>query len=217
MITLLIILAFSTIVVYLSFLLKITENEDYSINITVARDKRYILPMCFTSLATAFLVFYTGEQDFAISAIILILISMSIFDLRFKLVPDTLHAILIIFVALDLFSQSINMDMWKEHVITSVVVLIIALAVAVITKGGLGGADVKLFVALALFLGKTDMLLVITLTYLGGAPIILLIYFITRKAEIPLVPYITLATLVTLKFNTQILDWYNNGGLMFFN
>ncbi|WP_026475853.1 prepilin peptidase [Alkaliphilus transvaalensis] len=85
------------------------------------------------------------------------------------------------------------------------------LFLAVITKGGMGGGDIKLMALLGFWLGWRPILIVIFLSFLLGAiiSIILMILKIKgRKDMIPFGPFIGLATLLTVFFGNDIINYY---------
>lgn len=94
-------------------------------------------------------------------------------------------------------------------------------AIAILSKGGMGGGDIKLGAMIGAFLGWQPTLLTLLLAFFVGAVVgiilMLLKLFTTksfkaawkkRKEFIPFGPYLALATLVTILKGRIILDWY---------
>jgi len=85
------------------------------------------------------------------------------------------------------------------------------LLIAVVTKGAMGGGDIKLMAVLGLWLGLKYTLLTLFLSFfLGGLISIILIAFKLkgRKDMIPFGPFIVLATIVTLFYGNDIISYY---------
>lgn len=94
-------------------------------------------------------------------------------------------------------------------------------AIAILSKGGMGGGDIKLGAMIGSFLGWQDTLLTLLLAFFVGAVvgiILMLLKLITskslkaawkkRKEFIPFGPYLALATLVAILKGQTIMDWY---------
>lgn len=85
------------------------------------------------------------------------------------------------------------------------------LLIAIITKGAMGGGDIKLMAVIGLWLGWQHTILTLFLSFLlGGIISIILILFKlkARKDMIPFGPFIVFATIVTVFYGTDILNYY---------
>ena len=85
------------------------------------------------------------------------------------------------------------------------------LALAVISRGGMGGGDVKFAFALGFWLGWQGVLLGLFLGFvLGGTVSALLLIFRLRgrRDYIPFGPFIAVGAWVALLYGNQILQWY---------
>ncbi|WP_066238725.1 prepilin peptidase [Anaerosporomusa subterranea] len=85
------------------------------------------------------------------------------------------------------------------------------LIIAVLSRGGMGGGDVKFCFALGIWLGWPDILLALFLSFvIGGlAGVILLVFRLRgRKDMIPFGPFICLGAFLTLLYGRDILTWY---------
>ena len=83
--------------------------------------------------------------------------------------------------------------------------------VAVLSRGGMGGGDIKLIAMIGAFLGWEKMLLTIMLGALSGSivGIILMILFRKgRKYAVPFGPFLSLGAMVSLFWGTVLIDWY---------
>ncbi|MDF2568498.1 MAG: Prepilin peptidase [Sporomusa sp.] len=98
-----------------------------------------------------------------------------------------------------------------DMVIASVVGGGILLLIAIITKGGIGGGDIKFVTALGLWLGLKLTLLTIFLSFIiGGIGSVLLLAFKIKKRKdfIPFGPFIAIAAFISMLYGTEIISWY---------
>lgn len=85
------------------------------------------------------------------------------------------------------------------------------LLLALISKGGFGGGDVKFMAALGIWLGLKYTLLAFFLTFLFGgigAAVLLALKIKGRKDNIAYGPYMALAAFLTLLYGNEIIAWY---------
>lgn len=83
--------------------------------------------------------------------------------------------------------------------------------VAVISKGGMGGGDVKLAAVVGLFLGWPLVALALFLAVAAGglaASLLLLLRVKGRKDPVPFAPFIAVGTLTATLWGLYIIDWY---------
>ncbi|AFS77801.1 prepilin-like proteins leader peptide-processing enzyme, type 4 [Gottschalkia acidurici 9a] len=83
--------------------------------------------------------------------------------------------------------------------------------ILIISKGNMGGGDIKLMAALGIWLGWEDTFIAIFITFMLGAiiSILLLVTKIkSRKDPIPFGPFIVLGTLITIIYKQEALDLY---------
>lgn len=89
----------------------------------------------------------------------------------------------------------------------------VLLLIAVLTRGGMGGGDIKFMAVLGLWLGWPYILIVLLLSFIiGGVAGVGLVLFKLRgrKDFIPFGPFIAIATLITLLYGLDILFWYTH-------
>jgi leader peptidase (prepilin peptidase)/N-methyltransferase len=85
------------------------------------------------------------------------------------------------------------------------------LVLAIISRGGMGGGDVKFAAALGFWLGWPEILLGLFIGFVSGGLISLLLLVTGlrgRKDFIPFGPFIALGAWITLLYGKQILTWY---------
>ena len=83
--------------------------------------------------------------------------------------------------------------------------------VAVLSRGGMGGGDIKMMAMVGAFLGWKAVLLTTLLGSLSGSIVGLFLMAVKgkgRKYKIPFGPFLALGTLVSLFFGQEILIWY---------
>jgi leader peptidase (prepilin peptidase) / N-methyltransferase len=140
-----------------------------------------------------------------ISLLMIILVS----DLAYMIIPDK---VLIVFSILLIIEKIfIPQNSWAFSISGAAVGFFLLLFLAVISKGGMGGGDIKLFAVIGFVLGPKLVLLAFFLASLFGALIgiigMLLKQFKKRK-PIPFGPYIVLGTLIAYFYGLELLDFY---------
>ena len=83
--------------------------------------------------------------------------------------------------------------------------------IAVVSKGGMGGGDIKMMAMVGAFMGWKSVLLVTFIASLTGSIVgIFLILFKGkgRKAKVPFGPFLALGSIITLFFGGNIIRWY---------
>jgi leader peptidase (prepilin peptidase)/N-methyltransferase len=87
----------------------------------------------------------------------------------------------------------------------------ILLLLAILTKGGMGGGDIKFVAALGLWLGLKLTLLTLFLSFvIGGIGSLMLLAFKIkgRKDFIPFGPFIAIAAFISMLYGNEIIAWY---------
>ena len=137
------------------------------------------------------------------------LIALSIIDFRHFIIPDGINAIIFTLgLSASITGNTIEIG---EAALGSLVGGGFLLALAILSKGGMGGGDVKLAFGLGLFTGWKLILLIIFLASLMG-----FFYGIGQialrnqkiKHKIPFGPFLAIATVVFLKCGYELIDFY---------
>ncbi|MEH7304944.1 prepilin peptidase [Neobacillus drentensis] len=166
--------------------------------------------------ATAPLVIgWSGELLVALSLISMFMIII-VSDIHYMLIPDK---ILIWFAGIFLLERIFwPLSPWWDSILGAVTGFSLLLLIAVVSKGGMGGGDVKLYALLGLVLGFKLVLLSFFLSTLYGAVIgglSLLLKIVKRRQPIPFGPFIAAGTITAYYWGTEIIDFYlrylNNG------
>jgi leader peptidase (prepilin peptidase)/N-methyltransferase len=88
--------------------------------------------------------------------------------------------------------------------------LVVFLLVVIVSRGGMGWGDVKLAALIGLVTGYVVFVALLIGIILGGlvAVLLLALKIKKRKEAIPFGPFLSLATIVTLLWGSDILSWY---------
>ncbi|MBS4173707.1 A24 family peptidase [Bacillus sp. FJAT-49736] len=140
-----------------------------------------------------------------ISLLIIIFVS----DIAYMLIPDK---ILLVFAGIFLMERIIYpLHPWWDSLLGAALAFLLLLAIAVISKGGMGGGDIKLFALLGFVLGLKLVLLTFFLATFYGAiigGIGLLLRIFQKGKPIPFGPFIVMGALTSYFFYDEILAWY---------
>ncbi|MGY0693078.1 prepilin peptidase [Virgibacillus sp. FSP13] len=141
------------------------------------------------------------------SMLIIILVA----DITYMLIPDKL---LLFFLPLFIVMRYVKpLEPWWSAIVGALIGLAVIAIVILISRGGMGAGDMKLFGVLGIVLGMQKVLLAFFFACVFGALIgmlLLLFKVIERKQPIPFGPYIVVATIVTYFFGDSLLNWYFN-------
>ncbi|WP_163971633.1 prepilin peptidase [Oceanobacillus halotolerans] len=145
--------------------------------------------------------------------IALLLVSMLVIllvtDITYMLIPNK---ILLFFLPLFVFMRVIvPLDPWWSPIVGASIGFVIIMVVILVSRGGMGAGDMKLFTVLGVVLGTENILLAFFLSCMIGAVIgvvLLVVGAIDRKQPVPFGPYIVVATLVTYFYGDLLRNWY---------
>lgn len=173
-----------------------------------------IYPMMelMTGLLFVYSYFYFSFSPFFFVSITFIsmLIIITVSDLAYMLIPDKiLFFFAIMFIIERIF---IPFQPWWSSLLGSVIGFCLLLFIAVVSKGGMGGGDIKLFALLGFVLGWKLVLLAFFMSTLFGS-IFGLIGLILKKIErgkpMPFGPYIAIGSIVAYFWGEAIINWYS--------
>ncbi len=140
-----------------------------------------------------------------ISLLVIIVVS----DLAYMLIPDK---VLVFFLPVLAIGRVLSpLTPWWDSLVGAVVGFGILYIIAVLSNGGMGGGDIKLFFLIGLVLGTIDTLLTLFL-----AAVIGMVVGITmlsknkqgRKTPIPFGPSIALAAVIVYFYGDLLINWY---------
>ncbi|EPD54285.1 hypothetical protein HMPREF1210_00271 [Paenisporosarcina sp. HGH0030] len=161
----------------------------------------------------AFAFYQLGFSWELIVAILFIsmLVIITVSDLAYMLIPDK---VLLFFGVLLIIARILSpLEPWWDSIVGAAGGFGILLLIAILSKGGMGGGDIKLFAVIGLVLGMIPTLLTLFFAAFIGA-IVGVIHLRRskqgRKTPVPFGPSIALAAIVVYFYGKQILDWYIN-------
>ena len=164
------------------------------------------------TLAAAYLAFGpTG--DFIVAAVLLAtLVVVTAIDLQHQLIPDviTLPGILVGLVA----NLAIGHVSWLDSVIGIVVGGGLFLVIILVSRGGMGGGDMKLGAMLGAFLGWKALLFALFAAIVLGGVVgvaVLVAGLRGRKDPIPFGPFLAAGGAMALLWGERIIDWWLTG------
>lgn len=139
------------------------------------------------------------------------MIVVSFIDLDFQIIPDQI-SIPLIFIGFIFSLLSHNytalVSDFKESLMGIVVGGGSLLIVSIVSKGGMGGGDIKLNAAIGAFLGWKSALLTIFIGSLIGSIVGIIMLKKTGKRKIPFGPFLSIGALICLFSGEKILTWY---------
>jgi leader peptidase (prepilin peptidase)/N-methyltransferase len=163
--------------------------------------------------AVAWLVFGGDLREFIVAVVFLAaLVAITVIDLRHQIIPDaiTLPGVVAGFVA----SLATDRISWIESVGGIVLGGGLFMAVIVLSRGGMGGGDLKLGAMLGAFLGWQALLVALFVAVmLGGMSAVALLASgrLARKDAIPFGPFLAIGGAVALFWGQAMLAWYLGG------
>lgn len=138
-----------------------------------------------------------------------LLVIITVSDIAYMLIPDK---VLLPFAAvLFIVRMLIPLTPWWDSLLGAVIGFGVLYVIAVVSKGGMGGGDIKLFFVIGLVLGTVNTLLTLFLAAFIGSIMGLIILKKTgkgRKTPIPFGPSISIAAVVSYFWGADFVEWY---------
>ena len=159
-------------------------------------------------LVSPMIVGWNGELVIALTLISLFMI-IFVSDVTYMLIPDR---ILLFFLVLFIAERVVYpLDPWYDSLVGGAVGFCLLLFIAYVSKGGMGGGDIKLFGLLGFVLGVKLVLLSFFLSTLIGTldgirRIGLGKY--KKREPVPFGPSIIVGTLIAYFFGELLIGWY---------
>lgn len=164
-----------------------------------------------TALLFAFAYWRLGfSVEFVVAMLLIsLLVILVVSDLAYMLIPDK---VLIFFLPLLLVGRVMSpLTPWWDSLVGAVVGYGILYLIAVLSRGGMGGGDIKLFFLLGLVLGTLNTLLTLFVAASIGMVVGIVVLRLRqqgRKTPIPFGPSIALAAILVYFFGDAMIDWY---------
>lgn len=138
-----------------------------------------------------------------------LLVIISVSDIAYMLIPDK---VLLFFLPFLIIGRVLStLDPWWDSILGAVVGFGILYIIAIISKGGMGGGDIKLFFLIGLVLGTMNTLLTLFIASLIGMVVGILIIIKRgqgRKTPVKFGPFIAIGALSAYFYGDLIFDWY---------
>jgi leader peptidase (prepilin peptidase) / N-methyltransferase len=151
---------------------------------------------------------WSGELVLALTLISMFIIII-VSDIHYMIIPDK---ILIWFAGIFLLERIIwPLHPWWDSLAGAVTGFVLLLIIALVSKGGMGFGDVKLFALLGFVLGFKLVLISFFLSTLYGALVgglALLFRIVKRRQPIPFGPFIAAGTLSAYYWGSEIIEHY---------
>ncbi|WP_423799220.1 prepilin peptidase [Neobacillus sp. SAB-20_R2A] len=151
---------------------------------------------------------WSGELVVALTLISLFMIII-VSDIHYMIIPDK---ILIWFAGIFLLERIFfPLNPWWDSLLGAVTGFTLLLVIAIVSKGGMGFGDVKLYAVLGFVLGFKLVLLSFFLSTLYGAVIgglALLFRIVNKRQPIPFGPFIAAGTLTAYFWGLDIINFY---------
>jgi leader peptidase (prepilin peptidase)/N-methyltransferase len=176
-----------------------------------ALPRRYICIELLTGMIYLWCFAIFGISLLSIKAMIFVtfLIGITFIDLDYQLILDK---VVIWLAGIGVFINLVMPSLAPADILLAVVTGGgLLLFIAVITRGGMGGGDIKFVAALGIWLGFKLTLLTVLLSFLiGGLGSVLLLLTHARKRKdfIPFGPFIAVSAFLSLLYGEQLIGWY---------
>lgn len=145
-------------------------------------------------------------QLFWLVIIITLLVFLTVFDLKYMILPDFAILILVIISFLGVALDEPNI---VPYLISALVASGFLYSLYLITKKkGIGFGDVKLAIFMGLFLGWPKIIMAMYIAFITGAIVGVIgmrLKKITKKSKIPFGPFLILGTIISWFWGEQIL------------
>ena len=153
---------------------------------------------------------FTAELVVALLFISLLVI-INVSDIAYMLIPDK---ILLFFLPLFIVGRIFSpLSPWWDSIVGALVGFAILYGIAVVSKGGMGGGDIKLFFLLGIVLGTWNSLLTLFLASVIGVFVGIIVLKVRgqgRKTPVPFGPSIAIAAIIVYFYGEALINWYWN-------
>ena len=184
---------------------------------------RYPLVELLNGLLYLLIVYFFGFGWHLIPlfAFVSAMVVITFIDLEFQIIPDviTLPGILIGVISSVFFLSDPLFNLHDSDMLTGLINSLIGILlggglfflIAVVSKGGMGGGDIKMMAMVGAFMGWKAVLLVTFIGSLTGSLVgVMLMLFKgkDRKTKVPFGPFLALGSLISLFVGGKIITWY---------
>ena len=173
----------------------------------------YMVTEIITAVLFAFSFWRFGfDAELAVALLLIsLLVIINVSDIAYMLIPDKILLFFLpLFIIARLFAP---LDPWWYSLVGAVLGFGILYIIAVVSKGGMGGGDIKLFFLIGYVLGPVETLVTLFVAALIGLIVGIVLLRIRnqgRKTPIPFGPSIAVAAIIVYFYGQQMMDWYMN-------
>lgn len=199
-------LSWSELIPVLSYLLQRGQCSHCGQQISL----QYPMVELTTGLIYVMLLMHYGMTVQFLNALLFIslLIPIIIIDLEHQIIPDSLN---LTGAILGLLALSFNNITLLSALSGALVGGALMLLIAIVTKGGMGGGDVKMVAMMGIFLGINLTILALFVSFVIGGLICLLLIVSgirNRKDFIPFGPFLASGGFIAHVYGQEIIRWY---------
>ncbi len=173
----------------------------------------YMLTELLTGALFAFSYWQLGFTAELVVALLFIslLIIINVSDIAYMLIPDK---ILLFFLPLFIVGRIFSpLTPWWDSIVGALVGFGILYFIAVVSKGGIGGGDIKLFFLIGIILGTVNSLLTLFLASFIGIIVGIIVLKVRgqgRKTPMPFGPSIAISAVINYFYGEALINWYWN-------
>lgn len=171
----------------------------------------YPLGELFTTSLLVFTFYQVGLDKELLIAIplIILLCTITISDLLYKVIPNKVNLFFfVVFSSIHLFYRPLP---FTSYLLGAVAGGGLLLFIAILSRGGMGGGDIKLMAVVGMAIGWKLTILAFFLATLAGAlvgVILLVTKVVKRKEPIPFGPFLALGTFVAYFWGNDVIQAY---------
>lgn len=191
----------------LSYILQRGECRNCKVRISPV----YLLTEFVTGVLFAFAYYKLGfSLELAVALFFVsLLVIINVSDIAYMLIPDK---ILLFFLPFLVVGRILSpLEPWWDALVGAVIGFSILLLIAIVSKGGMGGGDIKLFFLIGLVLGLMNTLLTLFLAAIIGLVLGIIVLKVRgkgRKTPVPFGPSIAIAAVIVYFYGDELIDIY---------
>jgi len=156
-----------------------------------------------------FHVYGWSTRGLAVMGLMSVFVAVAVIDLEERIIPD---GITIVGLLIGLILGPL---VFGQGILDSVLGVLVGgglfYAIAVISRGGMGGGDIKFIAMTGAFVGWKGVLIAIFAGSLAGAVVgigLMVFKGMGRKTPIPFGPFLVFGAMLALLYGPEIADWY---------
>ncbi len=139
------------------------------------------------------------------------IVASAFIDAKTKEIPNSLIVAMLVFGVIHAVLNFNGPVLWWERLIGIAAGGLPLLVAYIVSRGGMGGADIKLMAAAGLFLGWKLVLVALVTGIVAGAIGVLILAAMKkagRKTAVPFAPYLAIGIIVSIFAGDMIVKWY---------